>query len=322
MAEKWNYVLGVDAGGSKTEAWVAKVEEGSHTDPYEVVGRETAGSGNLLTAPEKAMGNVKSAIEAAIADAGIECSASEPLQASCFCMAGAGRQEVSQEWQAWAKSLPFLGQVRVMDDVDAVFRAGCPSGSGIAIIAGTGSIAVGRKSPESERLRCGGWGPLIGDQGSGYWLGKQLLHAASWHEDGRRDCQELYDAVLKHFHVERFTDLIPQIQKLDRGEVAQLSRLLFELAQSTNADAIAIVSLAVNCLSDLIMHLIDRIKWREKIIEIGLAGGLLENSQFFRELFSTKLEEQMEKLELRATTYLVEKPVSGAVLLAAEEVQR
>lgn len=320
MAEKCNYVLGVDAGGSKTEAWVAKVEEEWNTDQYEVIGQGTAGSGNLLTAREDARQSVKSAIETAIADAAIECSASAPLQASCFCMAGAGRQEVSQVWQTWTESLPHLGQVRVTDDVEAVLRAGCPSGAGIALIAGTGSIAVGRMSAGSERLRCGGWGPLIGDQGSGYWLGKQLLHAASWHEDGRRNCQELFDAVLKHFQVERFTDLIPQVQKLDRSEVAQLSRLLFELAQSKNADAIAIVSLATKCLSDLVMHLIDRMEWREKDIRIALAGGLLENSQFFRELFVTKLKDQTEKLELQATTYLVTKPVSGAVLLAAEEV--
>lgn len=321
MAEKWNYVLGVDAGGSKTEAWVAKVVAGPHRINRVAIGQGTAGSGNLLTAPEDARENVKSAIEAAIADAAIECSVSKPLQASCFCMAGAGRQEVSQEWQAWGQSLPHLGQVRVTDDVEAVFRAGCRSGSGIALIAGTGSIAVGRKSPGSERLRCGGWGPLIGDQGSGYWLGKQLLRAASWHEDGRRNCQELFDAVLKHFHVERFTDLIPQVQKLDRSEVAQLSKLLFELAQSKNADAIAIVSLATKCLSDLVLHLIDHMAWRKKTIEIGLAGGLLENSHFFRELFVAKLEDQLEKPEWQATTHLVEKPVAGAVSLAAEEVQ-
>ncbi|MEM7561007.1 MAG: hypothetical protein AAF394_17925, partial [Planctomycetota bacterium] len=68
MAEKWNYVLGVDAGGSKTEAWVAKVEREWQKDHYEVIGQGTAGSGNLLTA-EEAKVNAKSAIDAAVADA-------------------------------------------------------------------------------------------------------------------------------------------------------------------------------------------------------------------------------------------------------------
>jgi hypothetical protein len=101
------------------------------------------------------------------------------------------------------------------------------TGPGIVVICGTGSICYGRNA-EGLAARSGGWGYILGDEGSGYWLGRQALAAVVRHVDGRGPATSLTAVVLEHFRVRQVNDLIQEVHLRDprRHRVASLGGAL------------------------------------------------------------------------------------------------
>ena len=89
-------------------------------------------------------------------------------------------------------------------------QAGVGDAAGIVIVSGTGSIAYGRNE-HGEASRAGGWGYVLGDEGSGYWIGRLALRAVVRHADGRGRVTSLTPRLLAHFGVERAAELIHKV---------------------------------------------------------------------------------------------------------------
>ena len=151
-------VLGVDGGGTSTVAWLAATGG-------TVLGRGKAGPSNA-----KAVGNdaarsaLSLAIEAAFAEAGRPPC---PVDVACMGLAGFGRPEDRKTLAQWNEGSGWARRLLTVTDGDLVVAAGTPEGWGVGVIAGTGSIAVGR-AEDGTKARAGGWGHLIGDEGSAY----------------------------------------------------------------------------------------------------------------------------------------------------------
>lgn len=101
---------------------------------------------------------------------------------------------------------------------------------GITIIAGTGSIAMAKVGNKIERI--GGWGYQLGDEGSAYWVGKQMLSFFTKQADGRMDKTPIYQTVKEFFHLEDDYDIIGMINnhKNPRTKIAELSKICDDLA--------------------------------------------------------------------------------------------
>ncbi|MEX2047265.1 MAG: BadF/BadG/BcrA/BcrD ATPase family protein, partial [Chloroflexota bacterium] len=162
-------VVGIDAGASKTRAFAVD-QAGT------VVGRGAGGGGNLLTSPDP-----QGAIAAALAEA----LGGRPAEAVVLSCAGGDREiERTRGHEILARHAPPGAKLLVTHDAIAALYAGNPTGCGVVLIAGTGSIAYGRNA-EGEEDRAGGWGYLIGDEGSAVWCGLEALRAISHSVDGR-----------------------------------------------------------------------------------------------------------------------------------------
>ena len=151
-------LLGVDGGGTSTVAWLA--DAGGR-----VLGAGRGGPSNAkAVGPEASRKALGQAIALAFADAGI---APGPVAAACLGLAGFDRPDDRRLLTGWAEEARWADRLVLVNDGDLVLAAGTPEGWGLAVIAGTGSIAVGR-TPAGQTARAGGWGPMIGDEGSAY----------------------------------------------------------------------------------------------------------------------------------------------------------
>ena len=162
-------LLGVDAGGTKTCAVVA-TPRGDRR--FCILGSGAAGPGNPLSGGFSAASRAISlAVDAALQDA--DCSGEE-ISAAVYAVAGAARPDVREQLEAMADDLPTRRTATFVPDYEPVLAAAAVSGPAVGVIAGTGSVAFSRD--REGRLRFfGGWGHLLGDDGSGFAIGRDAL---------------------------------------------------------------------------------------------------------------------------------------------------
>lgn len=133
----------------------------------------------------------------------------------------------------------------VTSDIDAAHAAALAGGDGIVVIAGTGSIALGKRGTRTQR--CGGWGPRFGDEGSGYWIGQECLRAFSQQSDGRLTRGPLLQLVREHFGITNDFDVIGLVERENtnrRRSIAALTKIVVEAARQGDAAAIDILHTA------------------------------------------------------------------------------
>ena len=159
------FFVGIDSGGTKTECWV-----GNETD---VLGRAQAGSVKLTRVGEAvAAERLTQVMREAASKAGIRL---HQVTRTCVGMSGYTITQL-REWMRAEISGQVGGTVEVCGDEEIALDAAFQGGPGILVISGTGSIVVGRCS-DGARFTAGGWGPAIGDEGSGSWIGAEGLRA-------------------------------------------------------------------------------------------------------------------------------------------------
>src|SRR5687768_13904843 len=153
------HVLGIDAGGTKTVCQLAD-ENG------EVLAEARRGGANLQAVGELEVEKVlHEVMEEALGDSEIRPSA------ICLGIAGVDRQDDARVVREIMKRIGYKARVLVVNDALVALEAGAPDRPGVVVIAGTGSIAYGRNS-QGQAARAGGWGYMLGDEGSGYWIGR------------------------------------------------------------------------------------------------------------------------------------------------------
>lgn len=304
-------LLGVDGGGSKTEAVIAAKEP--DRDDLSEIARVQVGPGNLLTSAQ-AKQNVAEAIESVLQLACQSLDYKPRIDSACLSLAGTGRPQIMGEWRRWVASQHIASAAFITDDVAPVLRHGGASGPAVAIIAGTGSIAVGLRE-DGSRVRCGGWGHMIGDEGSGYDIACRALRAASFHEDGRARNPRLHQAALEHFGVREFTDVIPKIQSATREEVSQFTKMIAEVdAKVADRDIHRIFDQAALSLAKMIATVERQIRSDNRAMQIAFAGGVLCHVQHVRDALLNELSRQ----KIMCVPRVVDDPAWGTVLLAAD----
>ena len=260
---------GVDAGASKTLAVV--VDEGGGE-----VGRALAGSANYQgIGLDRALAHLRGALEEAARAAGAQL----PLAAAWIGMAGIDRPSDCDIWLPNLRSL--AGVIRLTNDAELVLSA-LDGAAGVAVIAGTGSIALGRDR-RGATARAGGWGHVLGDEGSGYDIGRMALQAAARAADGRGPETTLLALVMRRWHLQSPSDMIGQVYPVrDTARVAQLSALVFEAAQAGDRVAQRIVARAADEIALAALAVSDGLDFPEERLPLALAGGLLVNETTFR----------------------------------------
>lgn len=299
-------VLGIDGGGSKTLASLAVLTDAGE---FHIAGRGVAGPSNLnALGIEAAASEVETAIQGAFEAAG---TLPRTVHGLCLGMAGAGRQNEQQAWMDWARQNEIADQVDVVTDAETVLAAGTPEGTGIALIAGTGSLAWGKNQAGAE-ARAGGWGYLLGDEGSGFQIGLAALRAIAKLVDGRGKETCLAAMILGALNLDDARALIPFVyqRELRRDEIAALSRFVFAAAENHDVVAREILRQAVCDLAELVRAVMAQLHDQSGSYALALTGGVLLNQTDYR----VALLEQLHVLGAEpATVECVEDASLGAV---------
>ncbi|MFJ7936682.1 N-acetylglucosamine kinase [Sporosarcina sp. NPDC096371] len=169
--------------------------------------------------------------------------------------------------------------------------------SGILLIAGTGSIAYAHDG-KGIVARSGGWGHRAGDEGSGYWMGKQIVSAIFRMEDGRGPATVLKDKVLAQLGLQTVDDLTAWLygDQYSVDAVARLSTVLDEAIDLGDGEATRILCEAGDELTGLATAVIHSAKLTDRPCTLYVTGGVLENFDRLFQLVKTKVE-QMDPLK-------------------------
>jgi len=304
------FVLGIDGGGTKTVAWLAPRAEG------QILGRGHAGPGNPRAAGfDVALANIDAAIAAAFADANLPRA---EVAAACFGLAGAGRATEQQQIEAWATSRGIAQRVKVTGDAEPILAAASPDNVGVVLICGTGSLAWGRNAA-GETARCGGWGYLLGDEGSGYAIALAGLRAAMRAADGRGPATDLLAGLMSVLKATSPEELVSRVYgpEMNRERLAGLASVVFEY-RSTDGTAQQIIAEAARGLAELVATVAKQLHLNlpPKDFTLALAGGTLLHQLNYRERFLAALPSGGANSWATSRVIVVEEPVQGAVALA------
>jgi N-acetylglucosamine kinase-like BadF-type ATPase len=298
------FALGVDGGGSKT---VALIEDVSG----KIVARGVSGGSNRQANGADAMFiALRAAIDAACAEAGIT---REAITTACLGLAGADRFDDRALLGQWiAQTLP-AARARFVNDAALLLAAGTPEGWGLALVSGTGSIALGA-TRSGATARAGGWGPLFGDEGSGYAIGVAAMRAVAHAYDTRGPATALSAAILAHWSLTTIDGLIERVYRrpATRAEIAALAQLVDAAADDGDMVADDILRDAADALALASVAVIRALAISEPP-PCALAGGVLLNSRRLRHHFNAAAGRLGLALGPQA---LVQEPARGALLLA------
>ena len=230
--------------------------------------------------------------------------------------AGAGRETEREELRQALRGEGFAAQVVVTTDIEIALAAAYGAGAGIVVSAGTGSIAVARDG--AGRLhRVGGYGWQMGDEGSGYSIGRSALGAVSRAHDGRGGRTELTSRLLAVTRCDNFDALVRWSAAAMTSEVAALAPAVIEVAAAGDTLAKGVADYAARELAQLVLHLLPHFGENERqIVPVATNGRLLVRDGLLYAMVRTKLEED-PRIKLLGESI---DPPMGAVRLAVESV--
>src|SRR6266545_3599925 len=243
------HVLGIDAGGTKTVCQLAD-------DQGEVVAEARRGGANLQAVGELEVEKVlHDVMEEAIGDLDVRPAA------ICLGIAGVDRPDDARVVKAIMKRIGYKAKVLVVNDALVALEAGAPDEPGVVLIAGTGSIAYGRNE-HNQAARVGGWGYMLGDEGSGYWIGRAALRAVLREADRRGPATQLTGLLLNYYGVPRAQDLIAQVYnaQLKPAAIGALAKCVQSAFSDGDQVAIGILRGAVDQLESAALS-VARCAW-------------------------------------------------------------
>jgi N-acetylglucosamine kinase-like BadF-type ATPase len=291
-------LVGADVGGSKTAVGVS--------DGETILSR--ADGGGAAVRPGRALASasvIAEVVRQALAGAG-------RLTADVLYIgaAGAGREPERDELRKALRAENLAPKVMVATDIEIALAAAFDDGPGIVVSAGTGSVAVGRDR-SGQQHRIGGYGWQMGDEGSGYAIGRAALGAVSRAVDGRSPRTALSDRVLAASHSENFDALIRWAAGASPAEVAALAPHVLDVAAHGDPLAQGIADYAARELTQLAICLLPVMEG-EPPVGVAVTGGLLSSDGPLRRSVLARLREEPALTPVEAPV----DAVAGALRLA------
>lgn len=313
-------ILGVDGGGSKTAARIAVVGAGHAPQGHVARDITTLGEGFGGPSNVQAVGkahaeiNLDVAIDAAHREAG---TADTAIDYAVLGLAGSSRPDVRSFILHWADRRKLAKQVDVVHDADPVLAVAAPAGCGIALIVGTGSVAIGTDG-SGERSVTGGWGHWFGDTGSGFDLGRRALAAVADAVDGIGPETRLVSEILQRLDTGNPREILQKLGMAAdvRREIAALAPTLLQAASAGDEVALAIVQQAADATAQLVHATVKKLDL-DSDAPLAVAGGIVCSNTMYREAL-------LESLHTLGTTpssiSIVDQPVEGSLLLARDRL--
>jgi N-acetylglucosamine kinase-like BadF-type ATPase len=308
-------LLGVDGGGPTTQAVLANASG-------EVLARGLAPSSNHhQVGIDAACQALSTAIEAAFArlsglqffsEAATSWAQNGRIAAAYFGLAGVDGPQDEALFAGWLQQKGATFKYTVANDATLILGGGTPEGWGVALISGTGSICFGR-TPDGLTRRIGGWGHVLGDEGSGYQIAVDALKLATQAADGRGGSPALLQAALHHWKIEQPPELIAHVEQAGTtaDAIAGFAARVLELANRNDPAARELVDHAAQALAIHVDTVIESLGLQTPPLALG--GPMMRVS-----LKKTVLEKIRSAI---GPVSVVADPVQGAVMSARRIVQ-
>lgn len=302
-------LLGVDAGGSKTRVVLGEIVDGRVVR----IGGAVGGAGNPRSVGfDSALATIDHTVKRAFDSAGLPVTM---VSHACLSVAGAGRPEERQRILDGCASARIAAHAWVVGDAECLLAA--VEGCGVALIAGTGSMAWGRGTA-GETARAGGCGFLFDDQGSGYWLAAEALRRVCMAGDARRETTSLQEVVLTHLNLSATSDLIAWCYEASdpRCQIATLAPFVFQ-EYARDGAAQEIVHAGARALAELVHAVARELAFPADGFTLVGAGSVLLHQPIYQRLLESELE-QLGTVAKKIS--FIDNPAEGALQLAYSEV--
>lgn len=291
------FIAGIDGGGTKTKAVIASLEG-------EALLAKTFGPFNLNSIGEERFAALLDEICDWLNQQG-QCLA------LCIGSAGVSNQEMNR-LVAEGMQHGGISSWKLIGDQVIALTGALDGRPGIALIAGTGSICFG-KNVSGEFARSGGWGHLIGDEGSGYALGRDALSAVARAWDGWGEKTLLSSLLASELGLDDQKKIISYAYGGDKSRIAALSRLVEQAAAQDDHLALEIICANAVQMTRLVGAVAKRLSLDAP--EVAMLGGLLENETMLRAQFLAEMAKQHPQMSCIAPH---QDAAAGAVMLAKE----
>jgi N-acetylglucosamine kinase-like BadF-type ATPase len=271
------YLLGVDGGGTKTAAILLDVDSPRVTE----IGRVIGGPSNFQSAGTAvAEESLRDVIHRALFQAGI---AADDVLAIGLGMAGVYRPGDRETVEAIVTRIGDFPRVVVTNDAEAALVGGVGRRHGVVLIAGTGALAYGVNARGDTR-RADGWGYIIGDEGSAYWIGAKALRAVARAYDGRGPETALTETILTELGLNDAMFLVRRVysEMFSVSKMAGLARLVSLEASKGDRVAVDILTEAGQRLSDSVLAVILGLGMVEEEFPLVLTGGVVSSKGIVR----------------------------------------
>jgi N-acetylglucosamine kinase-like BadF-type ATPase len=301
------HVLGLDAGGTKTVCILAD------------------GDGRIISVAKRGGANLQASgeleVEKVLHDVMEEAMGDREIAPAAICLgiAGVDRPNDANVIRGIMRRIGYKARILVVNDALVALEAGAPGLPGVVIISGTGSIAYGRNA-NGQAARSGGWGYVLGDEGSGYWIGRAALRAVLHEADERGPKTALTRLVLQHYGVSQPQELIHEIYhtNLKPALIGALASCVERAFAEGDEVAAGILQGAVHELESAAMSVARRLDLLGSAFPFILAGGIFRALPWLQLELSRRLVESApgSRAEL-----LTREPAEGAVQLALQDAR-
>lgn len=303
--------LGVDGGGTKTACYLGAVGENL---PLCVLGRGlSTGSNPNAVGMDQAVAAILESVVQAQQDAQM---AGQICCRGLFAVAGTLNMDVRRALTARLQEAGIADRCDVVPDLYPLLETGSKGMAAVGLIAGTGSVGIGRNAA-GEIALAGGWGPLVGDDGSGFALGKDALrHAFNQLEQGA-SADPLTEVVCQQLGAVTATEIRAKLASAadQRSLIAQLAKVVIAEAEEGQGAAKFIVSNGVFHLVELVRHLQVRLQLGKTPLTINVSGGLFQQSDYYR----GQLEEMLGRAGVAGQIQVLDDPTFACLTMAVQE---
>ncbi len=267
--------LGVDGGGTKSHIALMN-------DAREVLSEGVSGPSNpLRVGVETAVGNILKAVNDACDEGGVSRG---DIVGATLGLAGVRRADLKQRVRESFIQRLRIKRTVVVTDAEIALYATTLGAAGIVVIAGTGSVCIG-KNGKGEMAISGGWGPLAGDEGGGVGIAQTALHSVAKASDGRGIPTSLSKSASEYFRASGPENLIVAIYspQVDNTRIAGFAKFVVEAAQKGDAVAMDIVAEAGTELGLAACAVIERLGLKKNKIPVGCVGSVFKAGSLLTE---------------------------------------
>ena len=276
--------LGIDGGGSKTTAILCDLSKQN-------INSAVRGSGNFSMI---GVAGIQELVLDILKELSPGDSTSE-FQGATLSFAGIGREGDKKKVY---ESISEIGLIRinVFTDAEILHYAAFGNSNGILIESGTGAVCVYGSKDNLKQL--GGWGYLLGDEGGGYYLGREAVRSALNDENRARKRSQLTDGLLKYYELSKPEDLISVVYRSDNPQnlLASSAELICSYAEEGNEEALKIVEKISDALVKLTLSAI-KLHASEPPHKLACAGALLKNKTPVLKEFQSKLKDSEVEID-------------------------